>query len=290
MRVVHELEQLPEPGCVLVPTMGALHEGHLSLVRLAREHTRRPVVVSIFVNPTQFNDPEDLRRYPRDLERDARLCASAGADFVFAPTVETVYPAAPPVPVPPLPTVATEPKLEDAGRPGHFQGVCQVVSRLFDLCRPAAAVFGAKDWQQLQVVRAMIALQGRDIEIIEGDIVREPDGLAMSSRNKHLAGRARKDAIVLRRALDVASQSQDVAHAEQAMRETIESVGAQVAYAVVRDAHTLMPIHDPAAPARALVSAIVGGVRLLDNAPWGAHGERQPRAYGFPHNEESAGA
>jgi len=272
MRVVHEVRQLPEPGCVLVPTMGALHEGHLSLVRLARECSTRPIVVTVFVNPTQFNDPEDLRKYPRHIERDADLCASAGADFVFAPPVETVYPPDQPVPVPPLPPVATEPRLEDAGRPGHFEGVCQVVSRLFDLCRPASAVFGEKDWQQLQVVRALVRSQKSPIEIWAGPIVREPDGLARSSRNELLSIAARANATALFRALKVASESRDPDAAEAAMRRTIEAARAEVAYAAVRDAQTLMPISDSARPARALVSAIVGGVRLLDNAPWGAAG------------------
>lgn len=271
MRVVHEVGDLPGAGCVLVPTMGALHEGHLSLVRLARARSHQPIVVSVFVNPTQFNDPKDLARYPRDLAGDAALCERAGADVVFAPAVATVYPPDEPVAVPPLPPVATEPRLEDAGRPGHFAGVCQVVARLCDLCRPAAMVFGEKDWQQLQVARALMRAQDRTTEIWPGPTVREADGLAMSSRNVLLTPEARRDAGALWRALAAADQEAESEAAEVAMRRVLEGVGAEVSYAAVRDPETLMPI-GPGGPGRALVSAIVGGVRLLDNGPWRAGG------------------
>ncbi len=284
--------------------MGALHEGHLSLVKLAKAREqggwkpppqtsggwkpspqasggwkppphgkRRPVVVSIFVNPTQFNDPADLDRYPRELDLDAERCACAGADVVFAPEVETVYPPGEPACMPELPGVATEPGLEDAGRPGHFLGVVQVLTRLFDLCQPSAAVFGEKDWQQLQVARALCEMQGRDTEIWAGPIVREPDGLAMSSRNTHLGPKARQDALALSRALDAGCAASTVAQAERVMEQVLESVGADIQYAAVRDAATLLPITEPVdRPARALVCAVVGGVRLLDNRAWGEHG------------------
>ncbi len=269
MRIELTADKLNAAGCALIPTMGALHEGHLSLVRLARARTDRPVVATVFVNPTQFNDPADLERYPRDLERDAVLCAEAGADIVFAPAVETVYPPDQPRQPVTIPPVAHLPQLEDAGRPGHFEGVCQVVSRLFDLCQPVAAVFGEKDWQQLQTVRAMVTLQHRPIDIWAGPIVRESDGLAMSSRNTHLDDKHRLDARALYRALNASTNAPDPSSAEALMHAELEAINADIQYAAVRDAETLMPLVEHTdRPARALVCAFVGGVRLLDNAPW----------------------
>src|SRR5688572_25050071 len=183
---------------VFVPTMGALHEGHASLVRIARRPAAacQPVVVSIFVNPTQFGPNEDYTRYPRTLDADMALCKEAGADVIFAPAVEEMYPPGG-VRVPALPRVATEPGIEDAARPGHFEGVCQVVLRLFELVRPAAAVFGEKDWQQLQVVSAMTRAEGLPIRIVPGETVREADGLAMSSRNRFLTPDDRRRGLAL---------------------------------------------------------------------------------------------
>lgn len=163
----------------LVPTMGALHEGHASLVRRAVSENDL-TVVSVFVNPTQFNDKSDLQSYPRNLDADCELLESCGADYVFAPTVEEMYP----LPdkrhfeFPPITTV-----MEGEHRPGHFNGVCQVVSRLFYMVRPLRAYFGEKDWQQIAVVKAMVKSLGLDVSIVECPIVREDDGLARSSRN-----------------------------------------------------------------------------------------------------------
>lgn len=163
----------------LVPTMGALHEGHASLVRRAVSENDL-TVVSVFVNPTQFNDKSDLQSYPRNLDADCELLESCGADYVFAPTVEEMYP----LPdkrhfeFPPITTV-----MEGEHRPGHFNGVCQVVSRLFYIVRPLRAYFGEKDWQQIAVVKAMVKSLGLDVSIVECPIVREDDGLARSSRN-----------------------------------------------------------------------------------------------------------
>lgn len=275
MRVIVDPGQINSGG-VLVPTMGALHEGHLSLIELARSRRRGPVVVSVFVNPTQFNERADFERYPRDLGRDVAMAERAGAEVVFAPPVEVMYPPAVDIPVPDLPGVATRPGLEDAGRPGHFAGVCQVVSRLFDLCRPDEAVFGEKDWQQLQVVRAMVASQRRAIGIVPGAIVREPDGLAMSSRNVLLSPEARRTALVLRRSLDATQECGSAREAEAAMRKVLDVPGVEIQYAVVRDAETLEAVREDARrPGRALVCARVGGVRLLDNDAWaGAAGGR----------------
>jgi pantoate--beta-alanine ligase len=256
---------------IFIPTMGALHEGHASLIRLgaqwARQHSWPHVVVSIFVNPTQFNDPKDLERYPRTLEADVTLCQAAGATAVFAPSVDEVYPAGTAESRVPLPDVAFTPGLEDAHRPGHFDGVCQVVARLFEMVHPTAAVFGEKDWQQLQVVTAMVAHQGSPIRIIPGPTIREHDGLAMSSRNRFLPPEERARAVVISGALR-AAQAHDVAvEAEAAMARVLLAAGASIDYAVVRDAATLLDV-SPDRPARAIIAARLGGVRLLDNAPW----------------------
>ena len=280
MRILTQADELRDVrGCVLTPTMGGLHEGHASLVRAAREIADArgaSVVASVFVNPTQFDDPADFARYPRTLEDDAALCARAGADAVFAPGVETMYPPGMDVRVPTLPLAAHMPGLEDAYRPGHFEGVCQVVRRLFDLVSPSVAMFGEKDWQQLQVVRAMTMRDLPSIEIVGVQTVREADGLAMSSRNRFLSPEDRAKAAGVPRALCEACAEDSVREAERAMRRTLESVGATVDYAVVRDASTLLPVGDGASNGagalRALVAARLGSVRLLDNAPWPSRG------------------
>ncbi len=260
-------------GGVVVPTMGALHAGHLLLIRAAREAADRrgkPVLVTIFVNPTQFGPREDFSRYPRTLEADLLACEGAGADAVFAPAAEVVYPSDRPARVPALPAVATEPRLEDAIRPGHFAGVCQVVLRLFELTRPDAAVFGEKDWQQLQVVSAIVRQEGLPVEIIPRPTVREPDGLALSSRNQFLSAAERQRGLSLSRALIEARAQPDAPSAERAMRRIVEAAGVEVDYAVVRHATTLMPVgrDRPVGNRRALVAGRVGSVRLLDNAEW----------------------
>ena len=265
----------PYFGGVFVPTMGALHAGHARLVQCARDLPARrdaPVVVSVFVNPTQFNDPADLARYPRTLQADVEVCRSAGAEVVFAPAVSDVYPQGSTSPPGDLPAVATEPKLEDAHRPGHFAGVCQVVRRLFELVRPRAAVFGEKDWQQLQVIRAMTAQERLSVEIVPVPTVREPDGLAMSSRNVFLTPDARARAGAISRALCEANAATSGAGAEARMRELLIAAGLEVEYAVVRDSQTLMPLPVNARNGRALIAARVragaGTVRLIDNAEW----------------------
>lgn len=268
-RIRSELDAAGAAGSVLVPTMGALHEGHAALMRLAREHagpTGR-VSVSIFVNPTQFNEPADFDRYPRTLDADRALCERLGVDIIFAPPPEVMYPPREEVPVGDLPAVATEPGLEDAFRPGHFAGVCQVVRRLFALVRPAAAVFGEKDWQQLQVIRAMTEAEKLGVKIVPAPTIREPDGLAMSSRNTLLDAPARARASVISRALREAARAPDAAAAEQVMTQALADGGLSPEYAAVRDAASLGPVR-PGRPARALIAARLGAVRLIDNAPW----------------------
>ena len=254
-----------------VPTMGALHEGHLSLMRQAAG-LARPLIISIFVNPTQFGPGEDYQRYPQPLDDDLRAAEAVGVDVVFAPGVETFYPPGEAVPVPPLAAVTTRPGLEDAHRPGHFPAVCQVVARLLDLVKPSVAVFGEKDYQQVLVVEAMVEQEGPrwpGLRIVRGPTVRERGGLALSSRNQHLQADQRERAKGLYRALEVADQAAasrfSPAVAEAQMAEVFNELGLEADYAVVRDARTLEPISSFASPARALVAVRIGDVRLIDN-------------------------
>ena len=267
MQVVHSTTDLPnDAGGVLVPTMGALHKGHTALIHRAKL-LPGPVVVSIFVNPTQFGPGGDWQRYPRTLDTDLAAAESAGADIVFAPDADEMYPPEGEVLVPPLPAVATEPGLEDADRPGHFAGVCQVVARLFDLVGPTAAVFGEKDYQQLRVVTEMVRTAGDrwpGLEIVAHPTVRDEDGLAMSSRNAYLPTEAREQALGLYRALDAARRAAlDPRATEKQLRAVLRDHDLDIAYATVRDARTLL---DPAdRPIRALIAARLGKVRLIDN-------------------------
>ncbi len=268
MRVVTTQQELGEnKRRVFVPTMGALHAGHASLIRRASSIARArggEVAVSIFVNPTQFNEAADYARYPRTIDADAEICGAAGADVVFAPEADEVYPAGRVIRVPDLPRVATAPGLEDAKRPGHFAGVCQVVRRLFEIVRPSVAVFGEKDWQQLQVIRAMTAQERLGIEIVPGATVREADGLAMSSRNRFLSEDDRRRALSISRVLRESERFKSRRDFEAWMVGEMRAAGLTVEYAVVRDGATL---EEPGAGAmRALIAARVGSVRLIDNA------------------------
>ena len=253
-------------GVAFVPTMGAFHEGHRALIREAVA-SGLPTLVSIFVNPTQFAPHEDLDAYPRTLEQDLDAARADGAAAVFVPSVELVYPSDETVCAPPLPAVATEPGLEDACRPHFFGGVCGVVARLFDLTKPAVSFLGEKDWQQLKVIEAMVAADAdrwEGLQVVGVPTVREPDGLAMSSRNVFLQGDDRRRAASLCMALRAAKGLPQNA-AEAAMMKTLLNSDLNVDYAVVRDGASLK---QPQAnrPARALIAARLGGVRLIDNA------------------------
>ena len=226
----------------LVPTMGALHEGHASLVRQSVKEND-VTVVSVFVNPTQFNDKNDLKNYPRDLEADCRLLDSCKADFVFAPEVEDMYP----IPdtrqfeYPPVSTV-----MEGAHRPGHFNGVCQVVSRLFYIVRPDRSYFGEKDWQQIAVVKAMVRQLGLSVKIVECPIVRDADGLAKSSRNTLLAADERAIAPNIYKALK-ASLNYAKTHTVQETHDKVVSdinaiEGLKVEYFSIVDGNTLQDV------------------------------------------------
>jgi pantoate--beta-alanine ligase len=257
--------------CTFVPTMGALHEGHASLVTRAAEIAKQRdltdgCVVSIFVNPTQFNEKADFDRYPRTVDADLALCERAGASIVYAPAVGDVYPAGEQLAVPEVPAVATQPKLEDAHRPGHFAGVCQVVKRLFDVVRPQVAMFGEKDWQQLQVIRAMTQQLRYPIEVVGAATVREKGGLAMSSRNRFLSEEDRNRAMAISEALCETWSTATPTEAEAVMRQILAVHQIETEYAVVRDAISL--VAPGAGPMRALIAARVGSVRLIDNVAW----------------------
>jgi pantoate--beta-alanine ligase len=252
-------------GCV--PTMGALHAGHVSLIEAARRECRF-VVVTIFVNPTQFGPHEDFTRYPRPLENDLELCRRAGVDLVFAPHAEGLYPPGfgTFVDVEPLAQV-----LEGAFRPGHFRGVATVVLKLLNIVQPDAAYFGRKDFQQQLLIRKMCRELDLAVEIRSCPTVREPDGLALSSRNRFLAGGDRQKALVLSQALLLAERrlqagEQDVQTVCAEMRRHMESArGVAVDYATVADPETLVELAVPIADMVALVAARVGSTRLIDN-------------------------
>jgi pantoate--beta-alanine ligase len=248
-----------------VPTMGALHAGHLSLVDRAAAECD-DVAVSIFVNPTQFAPGEDFDRYPRSPEADAALLADRGVRWIHVPSVADVYPPGAATSV-----VVAGPavRFEGAIRPGHFSGVATVVCRLFHAVPADAAYFGAKDWQQTLVVRRMVSDLGLPIEICVCPTVREPDGLAMSSRNAYLAAAERQRATALSASLAVAEAAwragAPVESIESDMRGLLESRGIAVDYAVVVDAESLEPLAAAAAPAIALVAGRLGATRLIDN-------------------------
>lgn len=252
----------------LVPTMGAFHEGHLSLVRRARGE-RDTVVVSIFVNPLQFGPGEDLATYPRDEARDLELAEGLGVDVVFAPGVEEMEPAG-------LPEVTVDPgplgeRLEGASRPGHFRGVATVVARLFNLIGPSSAYFGEKDAQQLAVIRGMVRDLGFPIDLVACPTVREPDGLAMSSRNADLSGEEREAAGCLFLALAEAAElarggERDAAKLVAVMAREIGATPlARLDYATVVDEETFEELREIRGPARAAVAARFGSTRLIDN-------------------------
>lgn len=253
----------------LVPTMGYLHEGHLSLLRAARPHNRT-LVMSLFVNPTQFGPSEDFASYPRDIPRDLELAESAGTDVVFMPSVDEIYP-------PGFETWievgALTRRWEGEHRPGHFRGVATVVAKLFQLVGPGRAYFGEKDYQQLLVVAKMVADLGMPIEILGCPTIREPSGLALSSRNAYLKADARARAAVVARAL---RRGQELAAAGEtdpsALREAMLAVledepTIELDYLAVADPRSLEPLDRLAGEGRALIALRFGGVRLIDNVP-----------------------
>lgn len=251
----------------VVPTMGALHEGHISLVRRAKSECD-VCVATIFVNPSQFGPNEDFQRYPRTLDADMDMLRSAGCDFVFTPSVETIYPKGYSTFVEP-PEVAN--RLEGSCRPGHFRGVATVVLKLFMLIPAHVAYFGRKDYQQVAVISAMVRDLAVPIRIEACETIREPDGLAMSSRNRYLSQTDRQRALGLSRALDQAQRMLDsgcvsVSQLEDAMRQVLLATPVDaIDYAVVVDTESLMPLEFVESQGVALIAARVGGTRLIDN-------------------------
>ncbi len=251
----------------LVPTMGALHEGHRSLIELAHQRAD-DVVVSIFVNPLQFERGDDFDRYPRPIDDDVAACAAAGVAAVYAPTAATMYPEGFETQVVPGRLAAV---MEGAMRDGHFEGVLTVVAKLFGAVRPHLAVFGEKDFQQLAIVSRMVDDLDMGVEIVPGPIVREPDGLALSSRNRLLSPDDRIAARCVPRSLDAAATAaeageRDVAAIESAARAVVVAEPrARLEYVTVFDPPTLQPIHSLTAPARIATAVWFGDIRLIDN-------------------------
>jgi len=251
----------------LVPTMGALHEGHMSLVRASKAQCG-VTAVSVFVNPLQFGPPEDLDQYPRRLERDARMLDQTGVDLVFAPGVAEMYPSGAQtyVMVEELST-----KLDGNSRPGHFRGVTTVVLKLFEIVRPDKAFFGQKDAAQVAVLRQMVRDLDMDVEMVVCPIVRENDGLAMSSRNAYLNPEQRRQALVLHRSLMRVQSAADLGEFEAAQLISLakqvigEEPGVRLDYFAIVDPDTLDPIENISRGALAAVAAFVGTTRLIDN-------------------------
>ena len=250
----------------LVPTMGFLHEGHLSLVRIARSKCDF-LVVSVFVNPTQFGPQEDLRKYPRNVSRDLRLLKKEGADLVFNPSVKTVYPSG----------FRTYVEVSDwskllcgASRPIHFRGVTTVVLKLFNIITPDIAVFGRKDYQQAVIIKRMVKDLDLPVRIVTGKIVREPDGLAMSSRNTYLSKTQRKDAVVLYESLKWLKQAyvkglRDPRLAFKKMAGMIRNKKGRIDYIALVDKNTLEPVSKLRKGTLSALAVYFGRTRLIDN-------------------------
>ncbi len=253
----------------LVPTMGALHAGHLALVRAA-QRACEAVAVSIFVNPTQFAPGEDLARYPRTFAADCALLAEAGVDLLFAPSVAAMYPAHPAVAETFVDVPAIGARLDGASRPGHFRGVATVVAKLFGIVQPDLAFFGQKDAAQVAVLRAMVRDLNLPVQMEVCPTVREVDGLALSSRNRYLTAGERVEALALSRALRFVEQEAAAGVEVAGLRRTLceamaTTPGVRVDYAEIVDPDTLLPVGDLSGGALVAVAAWVGTTRLIDN-------------------------
>lgn len=279
MRIVRELSALRAAVAqwraagervALVPTMGALHAGHMALIEAARgpgRGTGTRIVASIFVNPRQFAHGEDLSRYPRREAGDARMLTDAGCDLLWAPTAETMYPAGFATNIA---VAGVSERWDGAARPGHFDGVATVVTKLLNQVAPDAAYFGEKDWQQLQVVRRLVADLDLAVEIVGVPTQRDDDGLALSSRNLYLSPEERAAAVALPRALGEAARAigrgEDAGEALAQARAALETAGFAVDYVGLADAETLAePV--TGRPRRLLAAARIGSTRLIDNVP-----------------------
>lgn len=276
MQAVHTVAELRtalagQARTVLVPTMGNLHAGHISLVELAKRHGS-PVVASIFVNPLQFGPGEDFERYPRTLAADCEELAGAGCDIVFAPDVAEMYPVPQTFTVQPPDSLAND--LCGVFRPGHFSGVATVVLKLFNLVQPRVAVFGKKDFQQLRVIRELVRQFNLPIDIEAGETLREPDGLAMSSRNAYLGAPERLQAPMLQRELAavvaaVRAGERDFEALCAAASRRLKMTGWRVDYVALRDAETLQAATPGSTRLVVLGAAWMGSTRLIDNLEFG---------------------
>lgn len=276
MKIIHtikdlqtELSELKAQGkkVGLVPTMGALHAGHASLVKRS-VNENDVTVVSVFVNPTQFNDKNDLVKYPRTLDADCKLLESCGATFVFAPSVEEIYPEPDTrqFSYAPLDTV-----MEGAFRPGHFNGVCQIVSKLFDIVKPHCAYFGEKDFQQLAIIREMVRQMKFDLKIVGCPIVREEDGLALSSRNARLSAEERENALNISQTLFKSrtfATTHSVSETQKMVKDAIAAApGLRLEYFEIVDGNTLQKVGDwnDTSYVVGCITVFCGEVRLIDN-------------------------
>ena len=266
LKMLLQSEKLAQKKIALVPTMGALHKGHVSLVKIAQQNAD-VVVCSIFVNPTQFTDPKDLEKYPRPLQHDIEMLQEAGCDFVFMPSVQEMYPG-------PedwhIDLGNAEFLLEGAFRIGHYQGVTQIVNKLFTAVDPDLAFFGQKDFQQVLMIRNMVSYFNLPVQIISCPIIREADGLAMSSRNIHLNAEDRQHALVLSQALNYVKthfEEQPINALMNTAKTMIRQVpGVELDYFVIANGDTLLPENDKSkSNIVALVAAKVGDTRLIDN-------------------------
>ncbi len=276
MEIVTSIDQMKEfserwkqEGKVIsfVPTMGYLHDGHLALMKMARKKGDI-LVISIFVNPVQFGPGEDFERYPRDIERDKRLAESVGVDVIFMPEVSDMYPDE-------FQTYVEVTKISQPlcgkSRPGHFRGVTTVVAKLFNIVKPHVAVFGEKDYQQLQVIKRMVKDLNMDVEILGHPIVREEDGLAMSSRNVYLSPEERKVALRISRSLETArnlvksgvKSSEEVLHEVRRILTPDDKL--KIDYVEIRDPENLEEVSEIISPALLAIAAFVGKARLIDN-------------------------
>ena len=256
MKIVTEASELV-PGCAFVPTMGALHSGHQSLFKIAASHNEN-VLASIFVNPLQFESSEDLAKYPRTPEKDIEMAQAAGVTHLWFPRYEELYPEGfEKLSAGPLGDI-----YEGASRPGHFDGVVTVVSRLFELAQPQCAIFGEKDFQQLALIKKIKT----DVEIIAAPTIRESDGLALSSRNVRLDPSARKAATVISRALFAATQERTLKSAQTLMLQILSDEATFTCdYAEIIDENEFIPASESTLHARAIIAGWINGIRLIDN-------------------------
>ena len=256
MKIVTEASELV-PGCAFVPTMGALHSGHQSLFKIAASHNEN-VLASIFVNPLQFESSEDLAKYPRTPEKDIEMAQAAGVTHLWFPRYEELYPEG-------FEKLSAGPMgdiYEGASRPGHFDGVVTVVSRLFELARPECAIFGEKDFQQLALIKKIES----DVEIVAAPTIRESDGLALSSRNIRLDPAARKASTVISRALFAASQEATLQSAQTLMLQILSDEATFTCdYAEIIDENEFIPASESTLHARAIIAGWINGIRLIDN-------------------------